>query len=337
MKKGVGMKMLAAALTVSMLVPMGASAAGSSMSCQMKNWTEAKKNAKGTVIYQGTCRYPSMTGSSKAAAAINKTIQTDLKAFQKAAKENEADAVERNKEGWEGFDEGGYYFDQENYSDPSFINDFISMKYEYSNFTGGAHGLYGTYGYVFSAKDGTQIKLADLLKACGSSDATVASYLSKVLLYRRDHSDFYLNDTYQTDLEGSILADGSWYITNNNLILIANPYAISSYAQGQSFFAIPFGSLADPSKLPMQTVFTDYDASEQVKAWAKTAGKYDGLEVNTESEGERDGVFGWAIDLGKQQGEVFDRQACFFVDVYGNIYQSVSTVIGQQDYSRKVR
>jgi hypothetical protein len=336
MKNGMGAKVLAAALAVSMLVPMEAFAAGSSMNYQMKNWTETK-NAGGTKIYQGTCRYPSMTGSTKAAAAINKTIQTDLKTLQKSALQNEADAIERNKEGWDGFAAGGYYFDSELYSDPSFIGDFVSMKYQYSNFTGGAHGLYGTYGYVFSAKDGTQIKLADMLKACGSSDATVASYLSKVLVYRKDHGDFYLNDTYQTDIEGSVLIDGSWYITNNNLILIANPYAISSYAEGQSFFAIPFASLADPSKLPMQTVFTDYDASELVKAWAKTAGKYDGLEANTESEVERNGVFGWDIDLGKQEGEVFDRQACFFVDVYGNIYQSTSTVTGQQDYSQKVR
>lgn len=109
------------------------------------------------------------------------------------------------------------------------------------SFTGGAHGIYGTYSYNYSLNSGAQIALADLLdsEARAALDALIRTQL-------------YEQYDAQSDKELSTLGffpeciatTENFRLTPTELTLFYNPYEIGCYALGGIEVAIPREELA---------------------------------------------------------------------------------------------
>lgn len=200
----------------------------------------------GTVIYTMSYVKPSVTieGNEAAAQKINADLLSRIEAFT-------ADTTLRN-EAKEYYDisltETDYYFNEYSESldfeamrsDTNVIS-FITTIYSYA---GGAHGDYGRFGINYSAKSGELIDFSEL-----ADDAE--QFRSDTLEYNRNlaSSDEYKERMFPDDFldsgefENVLYADEKWYLSNEGLVFISNPYELGPYSSGVIEFVIPYDEL----------------------------------------------------------------------------------------------
>ena len=107
----------------------------------------------------------------------------------------------------------------------------LSFKCLSSDYLGGAHGNYAYLGAVFDSQSGKKLSLTDLAE---DKEAFRKKGLSLTLDYLKDKKDeLELFDDYEEAARGFWSEDReNWYLEEDNLIVVFNPYEIAPYASG---------------------------------------------------------------------------------------------------------
>ncbi|MBO4415307.1 MAG: hypothetical protein J5824_04910 [Lachnospiraceae bacterium] len=116
-------------------------------------------------------------------------------------------------------------------------SNIVSMRYDYSLYTGGTHGDYGTYGICWDPVTGENIELKDIIRDQDAFADTVYGIM-EAKYDPEDFIDFANLKTYILEsLNNNLLP---FEIGYNYLSVIFNPFDIASYSLGQIFVDLPF-------------------------------------------------------------------------------------------------
>jgi len=313
-------------LTAAMFVMMPAVAMASmAQEYDVKTWKQEERSgdSKNALLYSGEIDYPVFKGTTLAIRKVNAAVKDDVDAFKEAAEQNKNDAKQFYKENPSFFTGNGYFESKSQYT-VSQVGDYLNVVKDTYSFSGGAHGYGATSAYVFSESTGEKVTLQQFLSDKGSDTDKVVSYLGRCLRAKKAAGDFYLDDNYEDGLRTGTAVDGCWYLTGSNLILIANPYTVASYAQGQFDFAIPFASLYDLAKTQPVTVFNSGYAQDVLNGWLTAKNKNTGDVVYGDmGELPQTGEFGWTFSTKN------DSKTMYFVNGYGDLYVQDTSQDGQ--------
>jgi len=117
-------------------------------------------------------------------------------------------------------------------------NGFVVIGFLADEYSGGAHGNYGTIMYCLDVKNKKQMVLSDVVKVDSNALQTL---LEKNL---RKLYNIKPQDKISTVLFDDFLkANHNFYFNSNGLAFLYNPYEVASYAQGQIVVFIPFAEL----------------------------------------------------------------------------------------------
>lgn len=104
-------------------------------------------------------------------------------------------------------------------------------------YEGGAHGNYGSSLYCFDVMNQRLLKLNDIITA---DSATLQPIVEKAFRTQYHITADSLNEVL---FDNYLAVNDNFYITDNGIGFIYNPYEVASYAQGQINVFIPFKSL----------------------------------------------------------------------------------------------
>lgn len=117
-------------------------------------------------------------------------------------------------------------------------NGFVVIDFLADEYTGGAHGNYGSIMYCLDVKNKKQMVLSEVVKVDSNALQTL---LEKNL---RKLYNIKPQDKISTVLFDDFLkANHNFYFNRNGLAFLYNPYEVASYAQGQIVVFIPFAEL----------------------------------------------------------------------------------------------
>ena len=123
------------------------------------------------------------------------------------------------------FDFGGFYRDTEYWVQRA-DQHMVSILEEFSDYSGGAHGMYGCSGVNYDTETGKELWINDIIK---QTDLLTGIITDK--LY-----DKYSQDTFYENIEEQIMAyepeTYNWTMNDQGLTFYFNPYEIAPYAAG---------------------------------------------------------------------------------------------------------
>ncbi len=125
----------------------------------------------------------------------------------------------------------------------------LSILYSDSVYTGGAHGSYSMFGFLFDTQSGDVLRLDQL-----SSDYDAfADFLVQTMLemaeadedgYYSEHIlDDFLPAGGREEAFRNLLREGSWYFDREGLVIFSTLYELGPYASGITLFEIPYSML----------------------------------------------------------------------------------------------
>jgi hypothetical protein len=119
------------------------------------------------------------------------------------------------------------------YNDNGFVV-FEQASYEYS---GGAHGNYGSTFYCFDAQGRKQLRLSDVLTA---DSATLQPIVEQQFRKQYRIKEGSLKGVL---FEEHLALNDNFYLTDKGIGFLYNPYEVASYAQGQINVFVPFSAV----------------------------------------------------------------------------------------------
>ncbi len=202
----------------------------------------------GTVIYSRSYTQPLVTIANNAEAAekINADIQSRIDTFTASdsiRKESHEYYELASKEGDSDFFEYNESLGFEKVRSDTNVISFIMTS---SGYMGGAHGFYNSFGLNYDTKTGELIDFAAL-----SEDAD--KFYNDTLAYNREltQTDEYKERMFPEDffdgseLETVLYGDEKWYLSDEGITFISNPYELGPYSSGIIEFVIPYDKLAE--------------------------------------------------------------------------------------------
>ena len=96
-----------------------------------------------------------------------------------------------------------------------------------SDYTGGAHGMYGKYGVNFDTATGKKIELSDVFK-----DAEQTAKVVTERIFANYGEEFLFERTDEKILKDIVQNTASWTLDNDGVTFYFNPYALAPYAAG---------------------------------------------------------------------------------------------------------
>jgi hypothetical protein len=120
-------------------------------------------------------------------------------------------------------------------------NDLISYKIEISQYDGGAHGIVTEKGFIVSVKTGKNLLYADIFKMNTQKDMALL-LVTNLLKSKKFNSVKQLTDnSYEID---KIVPNNNFYIDEEGITFIYNPYEIAPYAEGAIRILLPYEEIA---------------------------------------------------------------------------------------------
>lgn len=192
--------------------------------------------------------YPQLTGAPNA-AGFNRLVKTrvanEIAAFKKQIMTMSAEDLRMMPAEMNNYIDIGYDVE---YAD----DDFISVNFVRSEFTGGAHPNYNFLTVNYDLKNNRELKLAELFKSGAKYLGTISAYATKDLRNRKDAES---GESY--GLAQDVFADGAlpkpenyarWSITKKGLLFTFDPYQVGPYAAGAQYVIVPFAALKSIAK-----------------------------------------------------------------------------------------
>lgn len=118
---------------------------------------------------------------------------------------------------------------------------FVENAYDY---TGGAHGMGGTFGITFDARTGEQLTFEDLTEDGENARVFVEEQISLQAQkmqedYEKGVSELALYEDYVQYIP-DVLRENTWYLSKEGFVVVANEYLLAPYAAGRLHFLIPW-------------------------------------------------------------------------------------------------
>lgn len=214
---------------------------------KIKMVEEPKESAAedGTVLVYGSFRYPVVTieNNEEVANKINADIAKEKEAFEKSYN----DYIELAKTDYESaasnpdYEFTGYNL-TESFQVQRNNNNVLALTESDQDYTGGAHGNYGTYGINYDLTTGERMTLDNLSEDASKFRTEILEKIKE--MGKTDPYKQRLDDGYENNLESVLLADGKWYFSNSGMVFFANPYELGCYAAGTIEFSIPYEEIS---------------------------------------------------------------------------------------------
>jgi len=199
----------------------------------------------------------------------------------------------------------------------------LSICDSVSGYTGGAHGMYGCYGYNYDTKTGQALKFSDVV-----SDPVAFLNLANDKIqkgYRDDSETPSTLDDYMNDYDTSII----WTVDYQGVRIYFEPYALGSYALGEVETEIYFKEAPEvfnPKYMNVpESYVMDLKSHELPELDINNDGENEKITITSKYD-EYFYVIGADIEVSGKAFS-FDNaiENCFFVSNKGKNYILVST------------
>ena len=201
----------------------------------------------GKVIFTNSVQMPVV--SIENAAEIAEKINADLKEYYQSFSTDNNELVETAKEdyaaslGEDGWDFLGYSTGV-NTKVTRMDDAVISFQITVSDYTGGAHGNYGSSGRNYSAKTGELLAFDEISEDYEAFHATVLDYMVN-LAETPAYKDKLFGPPSKNDLDSALFDGDKWLFTRSGLSFLAAPYLLGPYASGEIAFMLPYEKAYD--------------------------------------------------------------------------------------------
>lgn len=208
---------------------------------------EDKSTAEdGTLIYVRSYVQPTVTieGNETASENINSDIQKRIDSFASSDEmQNEAREYYEASLSDEDFifNEYSENLDFEAIRSDTNVISFVMTVYSYA---GGAHGNYGGLGINYNAKTGKLIEFDELSEDAGKFYNDTLAF-NQALAQTDEYKERLFTEDFlgEGEFEKVLYADEKWFLSNDGLVFISNPYELGPYAAGVIEFVIPYDDL----------------------------------------------------------------------------------------------
>lgn len=200
------------------------------------------KSDDGTVICTNSVQMPVV--SIKDAEDIAEKINADLEEYYKTFSTGNNGTVEMAREdyaaslGEDGWDFLGYSTDI-SVKVTRMDDAVISFQITLYDFTGGAHGNYGSGGRNYSAKTGELLSFDEISGDYEAFHATVLDYMIN-LAESPAYKDKLFGPPSKDDLDSALFDGDNWVFTRSGISFLAAPYVLGPYASGEIAFMLPY-------------------------------------------------------------------------------------------------
>lgn len=132
------------------------------------------------------------------------------------------------------------YYSDETISIGRIDSNIISLIGVFSEYSGGAHGMYGTAGYTYDVESGQELSLADLLTDEEAFYDAATEYITNALY--EEFGDGLFPD-YQKTVEDHWTGEYgiTYYLDASGIVIVYNPYDVGPYAMGEAHVTLPYG------------------------------------------------------------------------------------------------
>lgn len=125
-------------------------------------------------------------------------------------------------------------------------DNMLSILYSDVNYTGGAHGSYGSFGYTFDLQSG---EILSLDKLSGDTAGLNEFLVQTMLEIAAADPSFPVEDSFlpaggREEAFRNLLREGAWYFDQEGLVIFSTLYELGPYAAGIAEFRIPYEKLA---------------------------------------------------------------------------------------------
>lgn len=221
----------------------------------MEEWFEEYYAGEGEnkepLLMEAKMGYPVFAGGEEELTeGFNLFVQQEFESFQDSA----IKSAEEAKEVYADFPDMPHpWSTQQTYNVTSVEEDYLSLSCDFYIYSGGAHGMYGTYGKVFDRKTGEEVSLADFVEQSGTEMEAIHTYLINECKRKQNEEGVFMWDDYEEVIRNDVAVDGSWYLTKDNLVIVAGVYTLASYADGEFTFEIPRDELPNLNSIDNTT------------------------------------------------------------------------------------
>lgn len=118
----------------------------------------------------------------------------------------------------------------------------ISLIEMNSEYTGGAHGSYGSSGITFDAESGEILELSDLLTDTEGFQERAEEYILSRLAEREPEGLF---SDYENIIRQMWKSEPDWYLDAAGITFIFHPYLIGPWAMGEVLVTVPYTEAED--------------------------------------------------------------------------------------------
>ncbi len=277
----------------------------------------------GTLLMKGGSEVPILTADSSEdypdlAAGMLKEAEKSRATFE----EDLANAVDGAKEWYadspDAF-EGMYYTSYLSVL-PERVDAKVTSYYlSYSDYTGGAHGMYGQEGHTFDNETGASLSLSDVLSDASGVQSAVKeelllAYPDQEMFDDLDEALSYYDvaiteTTPSDDNELGYHYPYNWTLTESGIEFYFGPYALAAYAAGAQTVTLTYEDYADiirPEYLPegqRDRLVTFYGGLTGLDLTGD--GERDSLWVNYDYGEDYETIEGVGISLNEEISESF--------------------------------
>lgn len=196
----------------------------------------------GTVICTNSVQMPvvSIGGAADIAEKINADLETYYQTFSTdnngtvdIAREDYAASL--GEDGWEFL----AYSTDISVKVTRMDDAVISFQITLYDYTGGAHGNYGSSGRNYSAKTGELLAFDEIAGDSEAFHATALDYminLAETPAYR----DKLFDIPSKADLDSALFDGDNWLFTKSGISFLAAPYLLGPYSSGEIAFMLPY-------------------------------------------------------------------------------------------------
>lgn len=163
-------------------------------------------------------------------------IQTYIEEDTELARTAYEELSEEEKKNWTGYGYGSTY--KMVYASTR----ILSMEVQSYQWQGTPHPNTWTYSYCFDATTGKLLSLADIFTDKGKAGEIVEQHILDKIT-KDPYKDALMED-YESFLS-DILTEDVFYLNDKGLVVICNPYLVTSYAGGVIEIDVPYEALAE--------------------------------------------------------------------------------------------
>ncbi len=218
---------------------------GTELTYVIEEWSQEVYAGEGEdkepLLMEAKIEYPVFAGGEeKITQDFNLFTQQELESFQNVAQKTAEEARECYAE----FPDMAFPWSLEwIYQVNSIDDDYLSLSCNFYTYSGGAHGMYGTHGTVFARRTGEEISLSAFVEQSGADMEGIYTYLINECKRLQDEEDVLMWEDFEEIIRNDVAVDSAWYLTKDNLVIVASVYTLASYAAGEFTFEIPRNEL----------------------------------------------------------------------------------------------